>query len=87
MTLVLSPEELGGVEYRALRVLLKVITGEFNRTVQLSYAYKSRICCRSASVWCRVSCALDLQRKSETSGLPCFHWPKQGVVVCVFLKP
>jgi hypothetical protein len=48
---------------------------------------RSRIFCRVAPVWCRVSCALNLQRSSEISGLPCFYWPKQGVVVCVFLKP
>jgi hypothetical protein len=72
----LSPQELGGIEYRALRVLLKLTTGKYNAAVDLFCTYVLRVFLRPPSLRRHLSCALDPPGESQVQGLPRLDWPK-----------
>ena len=68
----MTREELGGVEYRALQVLLKVTIGMYReRCIWLAHAdYYSRILRRPTHAWSRLLTPMDPHRTSQVSRLP-----------------
>lgn len=52
-------EQLGGIEYRALKLLLKICIGSFPFVFTRVQAYICRLCLRSSSLWRDLPCWLD----------------------------
>jgi hypothetical protein len=74
-----SKEDLEGIEYRALRVLLKVTTGE-SITPEITNTH--RLLPWSSSLWNHLFSALDSLDVSDVQTLPLFVRLRQIVVVC-----
>jgi hypothetical protein len=82
----LSFEELGGVEYSALRVLLKVVAGQspfFSLACRDMVVDVGRLFLWSPSSRCTVPPALDLDCKPKVPRVSCFPRPGQHLVVNV----
>lgn len=78
----LSYEELGGVEYSALRVLLKVVAGESRSCVcQVQDPNTPRILHRSSPSRYPFLVTMDLVRQSEVQGISRVSRPRQHMVV------
>ena len=68
----MSREELGGVEYRALRVLLKVAIGTSQKQIRwiAHIDYDSRVFRRSTSLWSHLPSPMDPYRARKVPRLP-----------------
>jgi hypothetical protein len=68
----LTPEELGGIEYRALRVLLKVTIGTYGLHFgMLADTYGYRVLRWPSYVWCSLFASLDPSCQFKVQGLSC----------------
>ncbi|KAA8613868.1 Potassium transport protein 1 [Pyrenophora tritici-repentis] len=78
----LTPEELGGVEYRALRVLLKITIGtsEFMQSSISEANQTPRVLFRPAHLRCHLSTPMDPSRTFQIPGPPRFTWCRQDMV-------
>lgn len=80
----LSYEELGGVEYSALRVLLKIVAGRSQSFFFSPFMYNAdadRLLLWSAPAWRTVSVAMDLDREPKVLGVSPLAGPRQHLVV------
>lgn len=82
----LSPEELGGIEYRALRVLLKVTSGKIDPLINLSSVHIYRLLLWPPSFWGYLPSALDPFGGFKVQRLPYVTGSRQDLVVCTRLE-
>jgi len=81
----LTPEELGGIEYRALRVLLKVTIGMYGLCCDyISDTDEGRLLLWPSSVRCYMLGTLDSSRRLKVQGLPRLAGSEQDMVVRSF---
>lgn len=75
-------EELGGVEYRSLKLLLKITLGALvDLSFVLTYLHSSRLLLWPSSSRRPLSCTVDRQRAGQVQRISCFARPGQRMVV------